>query len=160
MTITDDSELRVEALFDERYSKQLRPGLRAVGVSVADSDVEIPLMIERVTPESKEALVAVELAPIQGAGMKLTTDSYMRVRLMLDNPEGVLIPISAVTWDDKGETSVMIAEGRFARTRKITIQDQNESKVLVTSGEVKAGELLIVEGQTGLPDGAEVTYKE
>lgn len=158
MTIVDDSEVTIVANFDERYSRRLRPGLTGQGRSVTDGKVEIPLVVERVDPESKLAQVAVELRLQNPGSVDLAADSYVRVRLQLDDPQGIVLPIGAVSWNDNGGASVMLAEGRFARVRPVKVKDQDESTVLVEEGDLKEGELLIVEGQTGLPDGSPITY--
>lgn len=158
LTIIDESSFRVEARFDERFARQIRPGLRAQAHPVVNPEETILMEVERVTPQSQEALLAVELRPVEGRGPRLTVDTYVRVRLDLDIPSGILVPLSAIIWGVDGKPSVMVAEGQHAKQREIAILNQDESKALVSEESLKSGELLIVEGQTGLEDGAEIRY--
>ena len=158
LTIIDESSFRVEAKFDERFAAQIRPGLRAQAHPVVNPEETILMEVERVTPQSQEALLAVELRPVEGRGPRLTVDTYVRVRLDLDIPSGILVPLSAIMWGVDGVPSVMLAEGQQAKQRNITILNQDESKALVSEDTLQAGELLITEGQTGLDDGAEIKY--
>lgn len=158
LVIIDESSFRVEARFDERFARQIRPGLKAEAHPVVDSSKTIPMEVERVTPQSQQALLAVELRPVDGRGPRLTVDTYVRVRLDLDIPSGILVPLSAVIWGVDGKPAVMLAEGRQAKQRKITIINQDESKALVSEESLQPGQLLITEGQTGLEDGAEISY--
>ncbi len=156
LTIVDESSLRVEAKFDERYASDIRPGLRAEARPVVDPNQLISLVVERVTPQSQEALLAVELRPVDGKGPRLTVDSYIRVRLDLETPSGILVPVAGIVWDSDGDPTVMLAQAGKAKSRKVRIVNQSESHALVSEETLQAGELLIFEGQTGLADGAEI----
>ena len=89
LVIIDESSFRVEARFDERFASQIRPGLRAQAHPVVNPEETILMEVERVTPQSQEALLAVELRPVEGRGPRLTVDTYVRVRLDLDIPSGI-----------------------------------------------------------------------
>jgi RND family efflux transporter MFP subunit len=160
MTIIDESALRVEARFDERYAQLIRPGLKAEGRAVTEPDVAIPLVVDHVTPQSRQSLLTVELRPTDGTAPRLTAETYVRVRLELDTAEGILVPLPGLMWSENGTPAVMIVHGHTARKRSVTIVEQDESQALLKPDDaIKAGELLIVEGQTGLADGARVTYQ-
>lgn len=159
MTIIDESALRVEAGFDERYSSLFKVGLRAQGRSVADPNLSIPLVVSYVTPQSKQGLVTVELRPAENTAPRLTAESYVRVRLELEKARGVMVPLAGIIWTEKGEPSVMLAQNKVAQQRSIRILDQNESQAVVSEDALKPGELLIVEGQTGLAEGSRVSIE-
>lgn len=160
MLITDPTKLRVEARFDERYSERVKRGQRAEGRSVTNPTKTIPLIVEQITPETKQALIAVVLRVSSEKRVPLVPNEYVRVRLVLDDSKGILIPTNAVIWGESGDASVMIAEDGKAIKRSIVVADQDERQVLVTKGDLKAGQLLIVEGQTGLRQGALVRYQK
>jgi multidrug efflux pump subunit AcrA (membrane-fusion protein) len=122
--------------------------------------VAIPLVVDHVTPQSRQSLLTVELRPTDGTAPRLTAETYVRVRLELDTAEGILVPLPGLMWSENGTPAVMIVHGHTARKRSVTIVEQDESQALLKPDDaIKAGELLIVEGQTGLADGARVTYQ-
>jgi membrane fusion protein, multidrug efflux system len=67
----------------------------------------------------------------------------------------VLIPAAALVRDGE-ETAVLVVAGDKAQRRAVQIGLSDAARVEIVSG-VKAGELVIVDGQQGLPDGADVT---
>jgi RND family efflux transporter MFP subunit len=70
----------------------------------------------------------------------------------------VLVPASAIVREGD-ETAVMIAAGKKAQRRPVVLGIANKDQVEVKSG-VKAGEPIIVSGQAGLPDGADITTEK
>lgn len=67
----------------------------------------------------------------------------------------VLVPAAAVVREG-AETFVFIADAGRAQRRAVQIGIAEETRVEIVSG-VKAGEIVIVEGQVGLPDEAAIT---
>jgi hypothetical protein len=66
----------------------------------------------------------------------------------------VLIPAPALVREGE-ETAVFVAKGEKAERRVVTIGLTDEMDVEIVSG-VKEGEMVIVDGQAGLPDGATI----
>jgi RND family efflux transporter MFP subunit len=67
----------------------------------------------------------------------------------------VLVPAVAIVREGE-ETAVFVASGEKAQRRAVQIGIADGTNVEVVSG-VKAGEMVVVEGQAGLPDGAAIT---
>jgi len=67
----------------------------------------------------------------------------------------VLVPAAAIVREGE-ETAVLVAMGGKAHRRPVQIGLSDGSDAEILSG-VKAGEMVIVEGQAGLPDGATIT---
>lgn len=66
----------------------------------------------------------------------------------------VLVPTAAVVREGD-ETAVFIASGEKAERRVVAVGLADDARTEIVSG-VKAGELVIVKGQAGLPDGATI----
>jgi RND family efflux transporter MFP subunit len=67
----------------------------------------------------------------------------------------VLVSAAAVTHEGE-EAAVFVAAGNKAERRVVTLGIQNDVHAEIRSG-IKAGEAVIVDGQSGLPDGAAIT---
>jgi RND family efflux transporter MFP subunit len=67
----------------------------------------------------------------------------------------VLVPAAAIVREGE-ETFVFVADAGKAQRRAVQIGIAEETRVEIVSG-VKAGEIVIVEGQVGLPDEAAIT---
>ena len=67
----------------------------------------------------------------------------------------VLIPAPALVREGE-ETAVFVAKGEKAERRMVAIGLTDGMDVEIVSG-VKEGEMVIVDGQAGLPDGAKIT---
>ena len=67
----------------------------------------------------------------------------------------VLIPAPALVREGE-ETAVFVVVGDKAQRRPVEIGLSDDMHVEIVTG-VKAGEMVIVDGQAGLPDGAAVT---
>jgi RND family efflux transporter MFP subunit len=67
----------------------------------------------------------------------------------------VLVPAVAIVREGE-ETAVFVASGEKAQRRAVQIGIADGTNVEVVSG-VKAGEMVVVEGHAGLPDGAAIT---
>jgi RND family efflux transporter MFP subunit len=67
----------------------------------------------------------------------------------------VLIPAPALVREGE-ETAVFVVNGDKAARRMVTIGLADDQNIEIRSG-VKAGEMIIVQGQAGLPDGAKIT---
>jgi multidrug resistance efflux pump len=160
LVIDDQSTLKIEAKVDERYATELRIGLQAVGRAAAQSDKEIPLVVDRITPESSGALVNVDFRPTKKLDVVLPTDSYVRVRLTLDNATGALVPISSVLWNRDGAATIVLVKDRKIEIRTVDILEQDTSHALVPATSLPKGTLLVTEGGAGLKDGQEVRVEK
>ncbi len=93
------------------------------------------------------AFAATDIAPV-GTPVQITIDAE-------EHRKVVLIPSAAVIHEGE-ETAVFVANGDKAERRVVTLGLNDGEHAEVTSG-IKAGELVIVKGQAGLPDGATIT---
>jgi multidrug efflux pump subunit AcrA (membrane-fusion protein) len=70
----------------------------------------------------------------------------------------VLVPAESIVREGE-ETAVFIAAGNKAERRAVVLGIVEGEQVEIKEG-VKAGELVIVHGQAGLPDGADITTEK
>jgi multidrug efflux pump subunit AcrA (membrane-fusion protein) len=80
----------------------------------------------------------------------------VRVEIVAEqHPNAIAVPAIAVIHEDE-DTFVMVAgSDKKAHKRKVTVGLSNPKLVEITSG-LKAGEAVIVQGQQGLPDNADI----
>jgi len=93
------------------------------------------------------AFAATDVAPV-GTPVQISIDAEQHRNV-------VLISAAAVI-HEAGETTVFVAAGDKAERRVVTLGLADGARVEVKSG-IKTGELVIVKGQAGLPDGARIT---
>jgi multidrug efflux pump subunit AcrA (membrane-fusion protein) len=70
----------------------------------------------------------------------------------------VLVPVDAIVREGE-DTAVFIAAGGKAQRRAVVLGIVDKDRAELKEG-VKAGEQVIVHGQTGLPDGAAITIEK
>jgi len=107
-------------------------------VSVDSSTASVPVRLSFTTPGNYPAgtPVQVEIDAETGTGV-------------------VLVPVAAVVHEGE-EAAVFVVAGEMAKRRVVMIGLQSGDRVEIRDG-VKAGEMVVVSGQNGLPDGARVT---
>lgn len=82
-------------------------------------------------------------------GMPVQVDIDAELR-----PNAVLIPAAALVREGE-ETAVFVVDGDKAQRRRVQIGLTDGERIEIISG-LKTGELVIVDGQAGLPDGAPI----
>jgi membrane fusion protein, multidrug efflux system len=82
-----------------------------------------------------------------------------QVRLTLrTEPNALVIPREAVLSSQTGSL-VFVAEGGIAKARPVTLNRTIDNEVVIDSG-LKAGETIIIDGQSLLSDGAQIRVRE
>jgi RND family efflux transporter MFP subunit len=94
------------------------------------------------------------------AGTKLAVGTPVRVEIAAEQRAAALaVPVEAIIHEED-DTFVMVAGADSkAHKRKVTIGLTTPKQAEITSG-LKAGEMVIVQGQQGLPDGAAITQEK
>jgi HlyD family secretion protein len=95
---------------------------------------------------------------IPGQPKDLRSGVFARIKIITGTlPGSIVVPVAAVQFEEgtrKG--SVMIVDGKsIAHKREVETGEKTGEKVRITNG-ITPGELVIVEGGYGLPDGTEV----
>lgn len=156
-TIDDISTMVVRVRVSELDVVHLLSGTE-VGV-VLDAFPDRPLTgrIRRVFPSADPdtRLVPVEVA-FEGEGARLARPGFLaRVTFRLEAREGVILVPSEATLSQGGRESVFVVEEGRAYRRPVTTGLVAEQRVEIRDG-LEAGDLVVVEGQNGLRDGAAV----
>lgn len=87
---------------------------------------------------------------------KLAAGTPVRIEIVAEqHPNALAVPVGAVIHEDEN-AFVMVAGGdKKAHKRKVTVGLTTPTLAEITGG-LKAGEAVIVQGQQGLPDGADI----
>ena len=101
------------------------------------------------TGVSADVRIAFDGATRLAAGTPVRTEIIAERRL-----NAITVPAEALLSEDE-ETFVMVAASDKAQKRRVTVGLRTPKQVEITSG-LKAGDLVIIKGQQGLPDGASI----
>jgi len=156
-TIADIDTMVVRVQVSELDVVQLRAGDPVSVLLDAYPGQPLTGRIRRIFPTADPAtrLVPVEVA-IRQDGQRLARAGFLaRVELALGNRENVLlVPASAIV-GDAGSSAVFVVEDGTAYRRAVRTGLNSEGRVEILSG-VKEGDPVVVAGNNGLRDGAQV----
>jgi membrane fusion protein (multidrug efflux system) len=155
LELFDPSSLYVIAQVPAEAAAQVRPGLAVeVDLGEATSHGEVAATITALTPQTLTVPVRITLnAPPEPA--LLHAPVRCRIRLAHD-PHALVIPASAVISSRVARRGlVMVAVDNRAQRRAVTLGMRSQSRVEVLDG-LNQGELVLAEGQYGLPDGTPI----
>jgi RND family efflux transporter MFP subunit len=94
------------------------------------------------------------------AATKLAVGTPVRVEIVAEQrPNALAVPVDAIIHEDENAFVMIAGADNKAHKRKITIGLTTQKQAEITAG-VKAGELVIVQGQQGLPDAAAITQEK
>ena len=127
---------------------------RLAALSTGSPEISLKVVSRPAQVEQGTATIPVRLAfaaaPNFSAGMPVQVDI-----LAEQHDNVVLVPAAAIVREGE-ETAVFVANGDKAQRRAVTTGIEDAEHLEIRMG-VKAGEMVIVEGQAGLPDGATIT---
>jgi hypothetical protein len=132
-------------------------GSSARGVTTARPTPEALRVVSRAQPEGGATAVPVRLAFLEATG--LTPGMELGVEIDAEQRSNVpLVPAIAVV-KDGGNTFVFVASGAQARKRQVVLGVEDAERVEIRSG-VKAGELIVTQGQSNLRDGSAISISQ
>jgi RND family efflux transporter MFP subunit len=100
--------------------------------------------------------VAADVRIAFGGATKLAAGTPVRIEIVAEQHPNVLaVPVSAVLHEDEDSFVMVAGPDNKAHKRKVTIGLTTPKLAEITAG-AKAGEAVIVQGQQGLPDGADI----
>ena len=163
-TITDLSSIYFAANIPLKNLPQVHVGAHCRVSFTSAPGVEIPATVGAIEPsanlesQSVKAHVVFEgLSPKERSLMK--TDMFGSARIVTGVRRGVLlVPPSAVLRDDETNTAsvVVIFPESVARALEVTVGATDKGLVEVTGVGLREGQLVITEGNYGLPDSTRV----
>lgn len=147
--------IRVDVAIPESDLSRVTEGMSVLLHSDAFEDRvfqgQVTLVNAAATPGARTFLVRIKVPNTDGT---LRPGMFLRASLMVDRAEGVVsVPSGAVTRQE-ASTYVMVVEGDVARRRQVVPGLRGDDGWELSG--VEAGEQVVVEGQFGLPDGAQV----
>jgi len=156
LRVVDPRRLEVVASVPVTDARRVELGAPAnlAGTPANESIVDLKVVSGPAEVEPGTAAVPVRLRFTGPADMPTGTPVQVDIGAELHR-NVVLVPATAIVRDGQ-ETFVFVANDRKAQRRGVQIGIADETHVEIVSG-VKAGEMVIVEGQVGLPDEATIT---
>ena len=155
-TIGDITHLQVSASIPERYVALLKRGLQANIMLEAYPDVVFTATVSRVSPVVDKASRTKEvILTFDKNDSRINAGMFAKVVLYtIDYSDEVVMPTdSLVTKDDK--YYAFVVHGDTVTRREVVIGKTVDSVTQILGG-VGEGELVVVEGQTSLSDGAKI----
>jgi RND family efflux transporter MFP subunit len=123
-------------------------------VVIGSPDLALKVVSRPAQVEQGTATIPVRLAFVAPQTLSAGTPAQVEIDAE-QHTNVVLVPAAAIVREGE-ETAVFVAMGGKAQRRPVKIGLTDRSDAEIVSG-VKAGEMVIVEGQAGLPDGATIT---
>ncbi len=156
LRVIDPRRLEVVASVPLADSARIIIGAPAHLTAVAAGDPEVGLKVlsRPAAVEVGTATIPVRLAFNAATNFPAGTPIEIEIEAEL-HPNAVLIPAPALVREGE-EAAVFVVNGDKAERRAVQIGLTDGEHIEIVSG-VKAGEMVIVDGQAGLPDGAMVS---
>jgi membrane fusion protein (multidrug efflux system) len=157
--VADVTDLVVHLRLPERHLPRLKVGQTVDLTAAGIGDASIKGTVERIAPtvDGRSGTVKVTLAvarPAQG-GLLLRPGMYVRARIVVDVvPNAVLLPKRAVIYDEDRAFAFRVKDG-VAQRVALDLGYADRTHVAVKK-DIAAGDQVVVFGQRGLKDGAQV----
>jgi RND family efflux transporter MFP subunit len=156
LTIEAAGGFRLEAPVEESMLGRVRLG-QTVPVSLDASEQTLNGRVTEIVPAIDPASRSFVVKASLPASNHVRSGVFGRLRLPRGTHESIAVPRDAVS--HRGEIqSVFVVENGVARSRMITVGDQQDNKVEVLSG-LQAGERIVYPVPAGLSDGAKVEVR-
>ena len=155
LRVVDLGRLEVVAAVPLADVARLRVGAAAhlSSVPAGRDEMAFKVVSRPAAVDPGSASVPVRLAPAGRIDLPVNTPVAVDIAAE-EHPNAILVSASAIVREGE-ETAVFVANGEKAERRKVEAGISDGKMTEIVSG-VKAGELVIVDGQTGLPDGAAI----
>ena len=151
LRVVDPRRLEVVASVPVADAAAIKPGAAARLVGANGTALKVAARPVAVQPGT--VTVAIRLAFTGAASYPVGAPVEVEIDRET-HKDVVLVPASAVVREGS-ETAVFVAAGGKASRREVTLGLETSEHAEITSG-LKAGESVIVTGQNGLPDGADI----
>jgi RND family efflux transporter MFP subunit len=154
-TLDDLSTLEVTFEVPERWMDRIRLGQPIEAVAQALPGTRFPGEIVGIDNRVDEVTRTLRVkASLVNRESVLKTGMAIRVTLNFETNEELMVSNLSVQWDRRGSFVWKVADGA-ARRAEITIV-RRQSGIAVVTGDIKEGDLVVVEGTQRLREGAKV----
>jgi RND family efflux transporter MFP subunit len=161
------SSLEIEIDVNEAYINRVSPGQAAMATLDAWPDWKIPCHVIAIIPtaDRQRATVGVRLG-FNELDERILPDMGVKVAFQEAGeetapttvaPSGILLPPSALL-NTGGQSYVFVVSDGRAERRAVATAGKRNNDVIVVSG-LEPGEVIVIEGPSGLADGAGVQEK-
>jgi len=152
--------LKVEFSVPERYLAKLKVGLPVNLTSVAFSGRQFPGVVDYVSPSINPGTRTVELeATVDNSDRSLSPGLSVQVNLQLGTEENALsIPEESLVATVEGQNVFIVQDGKAVSTA-VELGTRANGMVSIIKG-LKAGDVVVTQGQQKLRDGAPVSILE
>jgi RND family efflux transporter MFP subunit len=155
--VIDPRQVEVVASVPVADAGRFADGASARGVTTTRPTPEPLRVVSRAGPEPGATAVPVRLAFLEPTA--LTPGTELGVEIDAEQRSNVpLVPAIAVVKDGT-VASVFVAAGSQARKRPVVLGLEDAERVEIRSG-VKAGELIVTQGQSNLQDGSAISISQ
>lgn len=155
LVVSNETEVKIEV--EESRIKQVFEG-QPVSLHVsAYPGVDFPAVVTTVAPiaDASTHTFAVTITPLDEKGL-LRSGMFADTTLLAEEKENTLLaPLTAVTTSNEQPTVFVINADGQVEERSVTTGLTTKTQVEIISG-VKAGEIVVTNGQVNLEDGAKV----
>lgn len=152
-TLDDIATIKLDFPVPERFIQQLQPGKLVEASAVAyDNKVfngEVITIDSRVNPETRAITVR---AKLPNPDAKLLPGMLMKVRLIKQDRQAILLPESAIVPVQQKHQVYVVTDKNTASRREVTIGQRTHGWVEIVDG-VTAGEQVIVRGLMKVREG-------
>jgi RND family efflux transporter MFP subunit len=157
LRVIDPLQVEVAALVPVAEASRFALGASARGITETNSTPEVLRVTARPAPEPGATTVPVRLAFV--GPTELRPGTQLAVDIDAEQRSNVpLVPTVAVVKDGNGP-AVFIAAGNQARRRPVVLGLADAERVEIRSG-LKAGEMVVTQGQSNLRDGGAITISQ
>ncbi len=157
VTITDRSEILIDFRVPERVTGKIATGQRIdvtpLGTGAAPLTGEISAIDAVVDRASRTLLVQ---GRVENEDDLLRAGMAFSVAITFPGDTLLAVPPLAVQWSSEGPFVWAVRDGKVAQVA-VSIDQRESDAVLVTSRELKVGDVIVTEGVQTLRDGDEVT---
>jgi RND family efflux transporter MFP subunit len=126
--------------------------IKPVGSSADAIEGKVRVIAQRVDPATRLTSVLVTLPP----QTHLMLETFVQAEMTRSAQDALIIPREALTTSDEGDAEVFTIDGDHAKKHTVKIGLENERESQIISGDLKAGDGIVVLGNYHLEDGSEI----
>jgi len=158
LRVIDPRRLEVVASVPLSESARIVIGAPARLAPVPTGAPDTPLKVVSRPAQVEQGTATIPIRVAFASPTNLSAGLPVQVEIQAEQHNNVVLVPSAAIAREGEETAVFIAKGDKAERRPVMIGISDDEHTEIRSG-VKAGEMVIVEGQNGLPDGAAISVE-
>jgi RND family efflux transporter MFP subunit len=154
LRIVDPKRVEIVASVAPAEAARVLPGASGRLIDSRDGTVvRLSVAARSAVSAATGRMVPVRLLPIEQ--LTVPVDTSVAIEIDAEERTGVVFVTPDVLVREGNETAVMVAVGNRAERRAVTTGISTDTDIEITSG-LEPGELVITQGQIGLPDGAAI----